>query len=137
MIIFIDAKNIPGIEKLNVDVNKESPELEVKVDRVNAGSVGVSTGQLGFNLRRSVYGQEISTYKEGDDDYNIVVRMQEDQRKNENILFNQSITFRNQSNGQIVQVPVSAVSQTEKANTYNQIKRKNQSQMELEFQSLK
>jgi multidrug efflux pump len=32
----------------------------------------VSTGQLGFNLRRSVYGQEISTYKEGDDDYNIV-----------------------------------------------------------------
>ncbi len=126
MIAFIDAKNIPGIEKLNVDVNKESPELEVKVDRVNAGSVGVSTtGQLGFNLRRSVYGQEISTYKEGDDDYNIVVRMQEDQRKNENVLFNQSITFRNQSNGQIVQVPVSAVSQTEKANTYNQIKRKN------------
>jgi multidrug efflux pump subunit AcrB len=125
MIAFIDAKNIPGIEKLNVDVNKESPELEVNVDRVNAGSVGVSTGQLGFNLRRSVYGQEISTYKEGDDDYNIVVRMQEDQRKNENILFNQSLTFRNQSNGQIVQVPISAVSQTEKTNTYNQIKRKN------------
>lgn len=125
MIAFIDAKNIPGIERLNIDVNKESPELEVKVDRVNAGSVGVSTGQLGFNLRRSVYGQEISTYKEGDDDYNIVVRMQEDQRKNENILFNQSLTFRNQSNGQIVQVPISAVSQTEKTNTYNQIKRKN------------
>ena len=125
MIAFVDSKNIPGIERLNVDVNKESPELEVKVDRVNAGSVGVSTGQLGFNLRRSVYGQEISTYKEGDDDYNIVVRMQEDQRKNENILFNQSITFRNQSNGQIVQVPISAVSQTEKTSTYNQIKRKN------------
>ena len=125
MIAFVNSKNIPGIERLNVDVNKESPELEVKVDRVNAGSVGVSTGQLGFNLRRSVYGQEISTYKEGDDDYNIVMRMQEDQRKNENILFNQSLTFRNQSNGQIVQVPISAVSQTDKVNTYNQIKRKN------------
>ncbi len=125
MIAFVNSKNIPGIERLNVDVNKESPELEVKVDRVNAGSVGVSTGQLGFNLRRSVYGQEISTYKEGDDDYNIVMRMQEDQRKNENVLFNQSLTFRNQSNGQIVQVPISAVSQTEKVNTYNQIKRKN------------
>jgi multidrug efflux pump len=124
MIAYIDKKNIPGIEKLSVDVNKESPELEVKVDRVNAGSVGVSTGQLGFNLRRSVYGQEISTYKEGDDDYNIVVRMQQDQRKNEDVLFNQSITFRNQTNGQIVQVPISAVSQTEKTATYNQIKRK-------------
>jgi len=125
MIAFINSKKIPGIERLNVDVNKESPELEVKVDRVNAGSLGVSTGQLGFNLRRSVYGQEISTFKEGDDDYNIVVRMQEDQRKNENILFNQSLTFRNQANGQMMQVPISAVSHTEKTNTYNQIKRKN------------
>jgi multidrug efflux pump subunit AcrB len=125
MIAFIDSKKIPGIERLNVDVNKESPELEVKVDRVNAGSLGVSTGQLGFNLRRSVYGQEISTFKEGDDDYNIVVRMQEDQRKNENILFNQALTFRNQANGQMMQVPISAVSSTEKSKTYNQIKRKN------------
>ncbi|MDI1317940.1 efflux RND transporter permease subunit [Flavobacterium sp.] len=124
MIAFINTKNISGIERLNVDVNKESPELEVKVDRVNAGSLGVSTGQLGFNLRRSVYGQEISTFKEGDDDYNIVVRMQEDQRKNENILFNQSLTFRNQANGQMMQVPISAVSKTEKTTTYNQIKRK-------------
>ncbi|MGL2962402.1 efflux RND transporter permease subunit [Flavobacterium sp. RSB2_4_14] len=125
MIAFIDSKKIPGIEKLNVDVNKESPELEVKVDRVNAGSLGVSTGQLGYNLRRSVYGQEISTFKEGDDDYNIVVRMQEDQRKNENVLFNQALTFRNQTNGQMMQVPISAVSSTEKSKTYNQIKRKN------------
>jgi multidrug efflux pump subunit AcrB len=125
MIAFVESKNIPGIEKLSVDVNKQSPELEVKVDRVNAGSAGITTGQVGFNLRRSVYGQEVSTYKEGDDDYNIVVRMQQDQRKNENVLFNQSLTFRNQSNGQMMQVPVSAVSETEKSFTYNQIKRKN------------
>lgn len=126
MIAFINSKNIPGIERLNVDVNKESPELEVKVDRVNAGSLGVSTGQLGFNLRRSLYGQEISTYKEGDDDYNITMRMEDDQRKNENVLFNQSLTFRNPNNGQMMQVPISAISKTEKTTTYNQIKRKNQ-----------
>lgn len=126
MIAFINTKNIGGIERLSVDVNKESPELEVKVDRVNAGSVGVSTGQVGMNLRRSVYGQEISTYKEGDDDYNIVIRMQEDQRKNESVLFNQPLTFKNQNNGQTMQVPISAVSTTEKSTTYNQIKRKNQ-----------
>lgn len=125
MIAFINAKNIPGIERLSVDVNKENPELQVNVDRVNAGSSGISTGQVGLNLRRSLYGQEISTYKEDDDDYNITMRLQEDQRKNENILFNQSITFRNQNNGQVQQVPISAVSTTEKTTTYNQIKRKN------------
>lgn len=126
MIAFINAKNIPGIEKLKVDINKESPELELKVDRVGAGSLGVSTGQLGFTLRRSLYGQEISTYKEGDDDYNISMRMQDDQRNNEDVLFNQSLTFRNQNNGQMMQVPISAISETEKTTTYNQIKRKNQ-----------
>ncbi len=129
MIAFINAKNIPGIEKLKVDINKESPELELKVDRVGAGSLGVSTGQVGFNLRRSLYGQEISTYKEGNDDYNITMRMQNDQRNNEDVLFNQSLTFRNPNNGQMMQVPISAISATEKTTTYNQIKRKNQNRI--------
>jgi multidrug efflux pump subunit AcrB len=126
MIAYINAKNIPGIEKLKVDINKESPELELKVDRVGAGSLGISTGQVGFNLRRSLYGQEISTYKEGDNDYNITMRMQDDQRNNEDVLFNQSLTLRNPNNGQMMQVPISAISATEKTTTYNQIKRKNQ-----------
>ena len=125
VINFINSKNIEGIEKLNIDVNKESPELEVKVDRVGIGSLGTSTGQLGYTMRRAVYGQEISTYKEGKDDYNIVMRLQEDQRKNESVLFNQPVTFRNQNNGQIIQVPISALAMTEKKFTFNQIKRKN------------
>lgn len=125
IITFIEAKKIPGIEKLQTDVNRESPELEVKVDRVNAGTAGISTGQVGMNLRRSVYGQEISTYKEGDDDYNITMRLQEDQRKDESVLFNQSLTFRNQNNGQITQVPISAVAETQKNFVFNQVKRKN------------
>ncbi|SHI34514.1 efflux RND transporter permease subunit [Flavobacterium terrae] len=125
MIAYLNSKNIPGIEKLKVDINKESPELSVKIDRANAGSLGASTGMAGFTLRRAVYGQEISTYKEGDDDYNIVMRLQEDQRKNESVLFNQPLTYRNPNNGQIMQVPISAVSNTEKTTTYNQIKRKN------------
>ena len=125
VIAFINSKNISGIEKLNVDVNKESPELEVKIDRVGAGSLGTTTGQVGFTMRRAIYGQEISKYKEGKDDYNIVMRLQDDQRKNESILFNQPVTYRNQNNGQIMQVPISALAKTEKTYTFNQIKLKN------------
>ena len=125
VIAFLNAKNIPGIEKLNVDVNKESPELQMKIDRVGAGSLGATTGQVGFTMRRAIYGQEISTYKEGKDDYNIVMRLQEDQRKSESVLFNQPVTFRNQNNGQIIQVPISALATTQKTYTFNQIKRKN------------
>jgi multidrug efflux pump subunit AcrB len=125
VISFINSKNIDGIEKLNIDVNKESPELEMTIDRVGVGSLGSSTGQVGFMMRRAIYGQEISKYKEGKDDYNITMRLQEDQRKNENILFNQPVTFRNPNNGQVVQIPVSSISSTEKKYTFNQIKRKN------------
>lgn len=125
VISFINSKNIEGIEKLNIDVNKESPELEMTIDRVGVGSLGATTGQVGFTMRRAIYGQEISTYKEGKDDYDITMRLQEDQRKNESTLFNQPVTFRNMNNGQIVQIPISAVSTTEKKYTFNQIKRKN------------
>ncbi len=125
VIKFINSKNITGIEKLNIDVNKESPELEMKIDRVGVGSLGATTGQVGFTMRRAIYGQEISKYKEGKDDYNITMRLQEDQRKSESVLFNQPVTFRNQNNGQIIQVPISAISSTEKKFTFNQIKRKN------------
>jgi multidrug efflux pump subunit AcrB len=125
VISFINSKNIFGIEKLNVDVNKESPELEMKIDRVGVGSLGATTGQVGFTMRRAIYGQEISKYKEGKDDYDITMRLQEDQRKSESVLFNQPVTFRNQNNGQIIQVPISSISTTEKKYTFNQIKRKN------------
>ncbi len=125
VIKFINSKNITGIEKLNIDVNKESPELEMKIDRVGVGSLGATTGQVGFTMRRAIYGQEISKYKEGKDDYDITMRLQEDQRKSESVLFNQPVTFRNQNNGQIIQVPISAISSTEKKFTFNQIKRKN------------
>jgi multidrug efflux pump len=76
-------------------------------------------------MRRAIYGQEISKYKEGKDDYDITMRLQEDQRKSESVLFNQPVTFRNQNNGQIIQVPISSISTTEKKYTFNQIKRKN------------
>ena len=125
VITFINSKNISGIEKLNIDVNKESPELEMKIDRVGVGSLGATTGQVGFTMRRAIYGQEISKYKEGKDDYDITMRLQEDQRKSESVLFNQPVTFRNQNNGQIIQVPISSISTTEKKYTFNQIKRKN------------
>jgi multidrug efflux pump len=125
VIAFINSKKIPGIEKLNIDVNKESPELEMKIDRVGAGSLGATTGQIGFTMRRAIYGQEISKYKEGKDDYDIVMRLQDDQRKSESVLFNQPVTFRNMNNGQIVQIPISALTKTEKKFTFNQIKRKN------------
>ena len=80
-------------------VNKAKPELNVKVDRKKAGRLGVSTAVVGQTLRRAIYGEEVSTYKDGDD-YEINVRFNEDFRYN--AIFNQPITFKNQNTGEII-----------------------------------
>ena len=121
IINFINSKHIPGIEKLSTDVNKEKPELKMNIDRALAGNLMTSTGAVGFNLRRALFGQEISTYKEGDDNYKIMMRLNETQRKDESLILNQPITFRNQLNGQIIQIPMATLAKTEQSFTFNQI----------------
>ncbi|MDX1761091.1 MAG: efflux RND transporter permease subunit, partial [Christiangramia sp.] len=121
---YIQELSIPGIEELKIDVNKSKPELDVRVDRRKAGQLGVSTSQVGQTLRRAIYGEEVSTYKEGDDDYEVNVRFNEDFRYNENALFNQPITFKDQNSGQTRQIPISSLVETEVASSFSSIKRK-------------
>lgn len=120
----ISELGIPGIEELIIDVNKNKAEVDVRVDRVKAGQLGVSTANVGQTLRRAIYGEEISTYKEGDDDYEINVRFNEEFRYDENALFNQPITFKNQNTGDLIQVPISSVATTELTSSFSSIKRK-------------
>tara|TARA_Y100000780_G_scaffold232217_1_gene261656 strand:+ start:1561 stop:5070 length:3510 start_codon:yes stop_codon:yes gene_type:complete len=120
---YIEGLGIGGIEELKLDVNKSKAELGVTVSREKAGQLGISTVAVGQTLRRSVYGEEASTYKEGDDDYEINVRFNEDYRYDENALFNQPVTFRN-NQGQIIQVPISALVDKKSSSAFSAIKRK-------------
>ncbi|WP_417354477.1 efflux RND transporter permease subunit [Flavobacterium sp.] len=122
---FINTKNIAGIEELKIDVNKQKPGVDITVDIDKAGQLGITSSQVGQTLRRSIYGEKISTYKEGKDDYEINVRLEEDQRNDNAVLYNQPVTFRNQANGQLVQVPISAITDAKNSVTFNTIKRKN------------
>ncbi|CAN0604387.1 unnamed protein product, partial [Ectocarpus sp. 12 AP-2014] len=106
---FINTKNIAGIEELKIDVNKGKPAMQVIVDREKAGELGVAVGQVGNQLRRSIFGEKAGVYKEDGEDYDINVRFNEDLRYNKSALFNQNIIFRDPSNGQIKEIPISAV----------------------------
>lgn len=124
MISYINSKNIPGIEKLQTDVNKDSPEMIIDIDREVAGNMGVSTAFTGITLRRAMFGQDISTFKDVEDDYQIAVRLQDDQRRNQSALFNQPITFQN-NKGQLLQIPISTFAKFKEEKTFSKIKRKN------------
>ena len=119
----IEDQNINGIEELQVDMQLEKPELLVDVDRDATRRYGISTGQIASALRTSVFGKEISKYKVGEDEYPIMLRLSEDSRNNITDLINQRITFRDQSDGRIKQVPISSVASFRYSTTYNTIKR--------------
>lgn len=123
IISFINGQNISGIEKLQTDVNKENPELIIDINRETAGNLGVSTAYTGITLRRALFGQNISTFKDNKDDYDITERLQQDQRRNTSVLFNQPITLSG-PNGTIL-VPMSTFATMKEENTFNKIKRKN------------
>jgi multidrug efflux pump subunit AcrB len=122
---FIIDMNIPGIEELKVDVNRNKPGMQIAVDRQKAGELGVSAGQVGFQLRQSLFGEKAGVYKKGGEDYNINVRFQEDDRYSQSALFNQYITFRDMASGQIKSIPIAAVTSRKNTSGYSAIKHRN------------
>lgn len=120
---FINNKNIQGIDELKIDVNKDKPSMRVVIDREKAGELGISAAQVGQQLRNSIFGSKAGIYKEGGDDFDIYVRFNEDNRYNTSALFNQNITFRDNT-GQIKSIPVSAITKHENNSGFSAIKHK-------------
>ncbi|ATA68255.1 copper transporter [Capnocytophaga cynodegmi] len=119
---FIKQKNIAGIDELKIDVNKNKPAIEVEIDRVKAGELGVSVGQISNQLRRSVFGEKAGVYKEKGDDYDIYVRFNQADRYNTNVLFNQHIIFRDANTGEWRHIPISSVTKYKNTSSFSTIK---------------
>jgi len=119
----INRENIPGIEGLNIDLDVGKPELIVLIDRERARRYGLSTGQIGEAIRTALFGKEISDFKDGEDEYKIRMKLDDKYRYNIADLINQRITFRSQSSGKIVQIPISSVADFEYSTTYGAITR--------------
>jgi len=121
---YINGKSIGGIDELKIDVNKGKPAMEVEVDRKKAGELGVSAGQAGNQLRRSIFGEKAGVYKKDGDDYDIYVRFNEENKYNKSALFDQKITFRDQATGQIKEIPLSSVTSRKNTSSFSAVKHK-------------
>ena len=123
---YLSDKNIPGVEELKIDVDFSNPEIGISIDRERALMQGLSTGQIGMEIRTALFGKEISKLKIGEEEFNIIIRNNAAQRKSLSELLNMRITYRDFTNGQIKQVPISSVVKADLSNTYGSIKRKDQ-----------
>ncbi|MEN8223810.1 MAG: efflux RND transporter permease subunit [Bacteroidota bacterium] len=121
---YLNSSKIEGIEGLKIDLDLGKPEIIVHIDRDKARRFGLSTAQIAGTIRTALFGKEISSYKVGEDEYPIQLRLKEEYRYNIPALMNQMITFRSQSTGKIVQVPISSVAEVSYSTTYGSVKRK-------------
>jgi multidrug efflux pump subunit AcrB len=122
---FLDTNRVNGIENLQADVDLNNPEITINVDREKAMLEGLSTGQIGMEIRTAVFGKEISKLKDGEEEYKIQLRYSDLMRNNIADLMNMRITFMDMNTMRIKSVPVSAVATIDYTSTTGAVKRKN------------
>lgn len=121
---FLDRKNVGGVEKLKLDVETGKPELKIEVDRDKARLFNTSTGQIASAIRTALFGSDISTFKDGDETYDMVLRFNEHSRNDIDALMDQKLIFRN-NKGKMLRIPIrSLIKDPQPTTTYSSVKHK-------------
>ncbi|MCI1188141.1 efflux RND transporter permease subunit [Hymenobacter sp. DH14] len=123
VIRYVDSMKIGGVEQLRSNLEDRNPEIAVNINRTRANREGISTGQIGLEVRTAIYGTEASKFKTADDEYPIQVRYAKPYRDDVDAVVNAPLTFRD-ATGAVRQVPISAIADVTYGSTYGGIKRK-------------
>lgn len=111
---------LPQVKDVRDDFNEGTPSVQVRVDRQKAALFGLTTDAIGFALKTAYNGLDVSTYREGNDDYDITVQLAEADRRVVDVLNEFIITA---PNGQ--RVPLSTLSTVRFAGVIGDITRIN------------
>jgi hydrophobic/amphiphilic exporter-1 (mainly G- bacteria), HAE1 family len=75
-----EIKELEGISYVRLNIDDSRPEIQMLIDRQKADAVGVSIDTILQSVETSMAGTEASKYREGRDEYDIRVRLQETDR---------------------------------------------------------
>jgi HAE1 family hydrophobic/amphiphilic exporter-1 len=76
------VRTIDGVVDVDTNFEPTQPELRVNINRARAADLGVNIDSLANSLRTLVAGEEVSEYKDGDDQIKVVLRLDEPFRNN-------------------------------------------------------
>ena len=76
------VRTINGVVDVDSNFEPTQPELQITVDRARAADLGVNIDSLATNLRTLVGGEEVSEFKDGDDQIVVRLRLDEPFRNN-------------------------------------------------------
>jgi len=115
---------LPGLVDITDNLNTGRPEVQVDVDRDQAAEYGLSTSQIAQTVRAAIQGVEADTYRSGEDEYDITVRLQKADRATLESLENLTVT---NLRGQ--QIPLTSVADIEEGTGFGSITRIDESRV--------
>ena len=71
---------VPGVVEAQISQRPGMPEMLVVVDRPRAASMGLNVSEIADALETAIGGRRTSMFREGGDEYNILVRLQQKDR---------------------------------------------------------
>lgn len=98
---------LAGLVDIADNLNTGRPEFQVDIDRQRAAAFGLSTVQIAQVVRAAINGTEASTYRTGKDEYDITVRLRQEDR--DNLAKLQSLTIPREDGGTVPLVSVADV----------------------------
>ena len=113
-------EKIPHVKDVRDDYQGGLPSVQVKIDRQRAAIFGFTTSAIGSALKTAYNGLDVSTFYEGDEDYDIVVKLAKSDRQVADVLKKLMIPT---PTGSIV--PLTTIAQIEFEGTLGDIVRKN------------
>jgi multidrug efflux pump len=123
----VQQSGIQGIDQLRTDLVTNKPEITIDIDREKAQREGISSQQIALAVRTALFGTEVSKFRDAEDEYPIMVRLQKDDRDQISRLLSMNIVYRDMnSGGALRQVPISSVADINYSTTFSQINRKDQ-----------
>ena len=76
-----EIKDIPGLVDLKDNFVKGKPEIRVRVDKEKAALMGLDTYTIAYTVKTAINGAKVGVYREGKDEYDIVARLPDKDRR--------------------------------------------------------
>ncbi len=73
---FLDeARKIPGVQNLQIDLRLNTPEVRVNINRDKLGDVGVNVETVGRTLETMLGGRQVTRFKREGEQYDVIVQV--------------------------------------------------------------
>ena len=74
-------RDIPGLVDLKDNFVKGKPEIQVRVDKEKSALLGLDTYTIAYTVKAAINGAKAGVYREGKDEYDIIARLPERDRR--------------------------------------------------------